>query len=160
MYADDTTLTSTISTFSDNTNNDNVETSLNAELLKINEWLQINKLSINVSKSKYNVMIFQKVDKDVQHLTLNICNTNIERAYELHFLGLLLDANLNWKTNRGKISNQCSKKIGILNKLKHTLPQEIKIILYNSFILPHINYCIMAWGFSFKHNIKTSKKNH
>ena len=28
MYADDTTLTSTISTFSDNTNNDNVETSL------------------------------------------------------------------------------------------------------------------------------------
>ena len=69
MYADDTTLTSTISTFSDNTNNDNVEASLNAELLKINEWLQINKLSLNISKSKY--MIFQKVDKDVQHLTLN-----------------------------------------------------------------------------------------
>ena len=43
MYADDTTLTSNISTFSDNTNNDNVETSLNAELLKINECLQINK---------------------------------------------------------------------------------------------------------------------
>ena len=34
MYADDTTLTSTISTFSDTTNNDNVEASLNAELLK------------------------------------------------------------------------------------------------------------------------------
>ena len=77
MYA------STICTFSDNTNNDNVETSLNAELLKINEWLQINKLSINVSKSKY--MIFQKVDKDVQHLTLNIHNTNIERVYEFNF---------------------------------------------------------------------------
>ena len=87
MYADDTTLTSTISTFSDNINNDNVETSLHAELLKINEWLQINKLSINVSKSKY--MIFQKVDKDVQHLTLNIDNTNIERVYEFNFLGLI-----------------------------------------------------------------------
>ena len=63
MYADDTTLTSTINTFNGNTNNDHVETSLNAELLKINEWLQINKLSLNISKSKY--MIFQKVDKDV-----------------------------------------------------------------------------------------------
>ena len=52
MFADDTTLASTISTFSDNTNNDNVETSLNAELLKINKWLQINKLSLNISKSK------------------------------------------------------------------------------------------------------------
>ena len=108
MYADDTTLTSTISTFSDNTNNDNVEATLNAELLKINEWLQINKLSLNISKSKY--MIFQKVDKDVQHLILNIDNTNIERVYEFNFLGLILDANLNWKKLLGKISNQCSKK--------------------------------------------------
>ena len=108
MYADDTTLTSTISTFSDTTNNDNVEASLNAELLKINEWLQINKLSLNISKSKY--MIFQKVDKDVQHLTLNIYNTNIECVYEFNFVGLILDANLNWKKHLGKISNQCSKK--------------------------------------------------
>ena len=75
MYADDTTLTSTINIFNGNTNNDNVETSLNAELLKINEGLQINKLSLNISKSKY--MIFQKVDKDVEHLTLNIDHTNI-----------------------------------------------------------------------------------
>ena len=156
MYADDTTLTSTIITFSDNTNNDNVEASLNAELRKINEWLQINKLSLNISKSKY--MIFQKVDKDVQHLTLNIDNTNIERVYELKKLGLILDANLNWKKHLGKISNQCSKKIGILNKLKHTLPQEIKIILYNSLILPHINYCIMAWGFHSNRILKLQKK--
>ncbi len=88
MYADDTTLTSTINTFNDNTNNDNVETSLNAELLKINEWLQINKLSLNISKSKY--MIFQKVDKDVEHLTLNIDNTNIERVYEFNFFRITI----------------------------------------------------------------------
>ena len=60
MYADDTTLTSTINTFNGNINNDNVETSLNAELLQINEWLQINILSLNISKTKY--MIFQKVE--------------------------------------------------------------------------------------------------
>ena len=103
-------------------------------------------------------MIFQKVDKDVQHLTLIIDNTNIERVYEFNFLGLILDANLNWKKHLGKISNQCSKKIGILNKLKHTLPQEIKIILYNSLILPHINYCIMAWGFHSNRILKLPKK--
>ena len=108
MYADDTTLTSTINTFNGNTNNDNVETSLNAEVLKIIEWLQIYKLSLNISKSKY--IIFQKLDKDVEHLTLNIYNTNIEGVYEFNCLGLMLDANLNWKKHLGKISNQCSKK--------------------------------------------------
>ena len=39
-------------------------------------------------------MIFQKVDKDVEHLIINIDNTNIERVYEIIFLGLMLDANL------------------------------------------------------------------
>ena len=26
-------------------------------------------------------------------------------------------------------------------------PQEIKYLLYNSLIIPHINYCITVWGF-------------
>ena len=30
-------------------------------------------------------MIFQKVDKDVEHLTLKIDNTNIQRVYEFNF---------------------------------------------------------------------------
>ena len=48
IYADDTTLTSTVSNFRNNSNP--VETSINAELLKINEWLRINKLSLNIAK--------------------------------------------------------------------------------------------------------------
>ncbi len=46
MYAHDTT--STVSNFRNNSNP--VETSINAELLKINDWLQINKLSLNITK--------------------------------------------------------------------------------------------------------------
>ena len=39
--------------------------------------------------------------------------------------------------------------IGILNRLKYVLPLAIKIMYYyNTLILPHINYCIMAWGYS------------
>ena len=63
MYADDTTLTSTINTFNGNTNNDNVETSLNVELLKINEWLQINKLSCLFFNEEYllgHVLLFNR----------------------------------------------------------------------------------------------------
>ena len=46
-----------------------------------------------------------------------------------------------------KISNKCSKITGVLNRLKLLFPQEIKCLLYNSLIVPHINYCITAWGF-------------
>ena len=65
MYADDTTLTSTVSDFRRN-NSDPVETSINVEILEINDWLQINKLSVNSAKSK--VMIFQNILNKLKHV--------------------------------------------------------------------------------------------
>ena len=42
-------------------------------------------------------MTFQKANKNVQMLTLKIDNINIEQVKEFNFLGLIIDANLNWK---------------------------------------------------------------
>ena len=62
-YADDTTLISTLDKFI-NAQNTNPDIIINTELAKINEWLEINKLSlINVTKSKF--MVFH-----TQHHTL------------------------------------------------------------------------------------------
>ena len=55
MYADDTTLYSTIET----PNNDTIEriqTKLNKELSNINYWQKINKLSLNLRISKYMIL--------------------------------------------------------------------------------------------------------
>ena len=30
--------------------------------------------------------------------------------------------------------------------LKHTLPTDILVLLYTSLILPHMTYCLLAWG--------------
>ena len=48
--------------------------------------------------------------------------------------------------------------IGILNRLKYVLPLGITIMLYNSLILPHINYFIMAWGYKGIRLLKIQKK--
>ena len=78
---------------------------------------------------------------------------------EFNFLGLTIDTNLNWKKiHTEKISNKCSKTIGIPNRLKHVLPLEILIILYNTLILPHINYCIMIWRYQGNRLMKIQKK--
>ena len=53
VYADDTTLSSTINTFNDKQSNVDTQTLINDELSKIIEWLNINKLSLNKAKSKY-----------------------------------------------------------------------------------------------------------
>ena len=87
------TLSTALNTFNDNIQNDNLEFLINDELLKINEWLKINKLSLNIAKSKY--MTFQRTNKSVQTLTLKIDNINIEQVKEFNFLSLIIDTNLN-----------------------------------------------------------------
>ena len=48
-------------------------------------------------------------------------------------------------------SNKCLRVIGTLNRIKHILPTQTRVLLYNSLILlPHINYCVMAWGYQSK----------
>ena len=48
MYADDTTLITTMEHFDKN----GIATGINDELSKINEWLTVNKLSLNINKTK------------------------------------------------------------------------------------------------------------
>ena len=100
IYADDTTLFSTIETFRDSVQNKSTESVINEELLNIVEWLNINKLSLNKSKSKY--MTFQMPNKTTLTLSLKINNIDIEKVEEFNYLGLTIDTNLNWKKTHRK----------------------------------------------------------
>ena len=39
-----------------------------------------------------------------------------------------------------------SRVIGIMYRLKDIYPKIILLTLYNSIIVPHLNYCILTWG--------------
>ena len=54
---------------------------------------------------------------------------------------------MTWKKHTDNISNKCLRVVGTLNRIKHILPTQTRVLLYNSLILPHINYCILAWGY-------------
>ena len=53
LYADDTTLTSPLCSFTHGAHNDvsHISSQINSELLKISDWLTVNKLSLNVEKT-------------------------------------------------------------------------------------------------------------
>ncbi len=156
IYAYDTTLSTTLEIVMKKTQEQTAESTLNTELANVCEWLKVNKLSLNVNKSKY--MIYYTNRKQVNPLHLLIDNTTIERALQFNFLGLTLDENLNWKGHIDKISNKISKSIGILTKLKHFIPIKIKIIIYNSLILSYLNYWILTWGYQCNQIIKLQNK--
>ena len=155
MYADDTTLTSTLETFSTNELNGNTASSINIELNKISEWLKLNRLTLNVQKTKY--MLFKTSKKKVQTLLLQMDNKIIDKVLDFNFLGIHFNEQLNWKSHIDNLSVKCCRILGILNRLKRILPLNIKIILHNSLMLPHLNYGITLWGFKCERILKLQK---
>ena len=69
-----------------------------------------------------------------------INNSSVEVVDEFKFLGIFIDKHLVWSTHAEFIANNISKYTGVINKLKHTLPLQILLTLYNTLILPHLHY--------------------
>ena len=83
----------------------------------ISNWLCANKLSLNVSKSKY--MIFNKQSKNhpgPKHV--KISNTDLEGIREVKFLGIVIDNKLSWAPHLKYITSKAAKEVGILSKLR------------------------------------------
>ena len=99
LYADDTTLSSPLCSFTHGENGDvnYISRMINAELSKISDWLAVNTLSLNASKTKF--MVFHNyqrtlTENDIPQLMTN--NTIIEKVNEFNFLGLTINEFLNW----------------------------------------------------------------
>ena len=141
IYADDTTLTATLSTFQQE--NNSVQDVINKELCNICDWMKLNKLSLNCRKTK--AMLFHMPQKSVFYPDLVLENGNIEFVEEFNFLGILLDKHISWKNHINLITKKISKTAGILNKLKHFLPIDVLLNIYNALIVPYLNYGALLW---------------
>ena len=139
LYADDTNLISPLCSFNSSLriikeSIEHVYDQINSELGNIQEWLNINKLSLNVKKSKF--MIFHHYQRNINNITprLKINSETIEKVSEFNFLGLTIDEHLSWKPHVLKISDKIARTLGIMCRLKNFLPTHVLRILYKSLI--------------------------
>ena len=100
LYADDTTLNSTIDSFEQDAVE--IQNTVVSELQNIFKWLDVNRLCLNVAQSKF--MLFHMPQKEIPQLSSNIDGMVIEHVKEFNFLGVILDSNLNWKAHLKAIS--------------------------------------------------------
>jgi len=146
IYADDTTLSATINTFSSSENKKSIDQNINTELQNILDWLRLNKLSLNIKKTKAMLFYTPQRASTIKFPKINMADTNIEFVYKYNFLGIIVDSNLTWKEHLKFVYSKIVKVSAILNKLKHYLPYGILVTIYKSIIEPHFNYGILVWG--------------
>ena len=163
LFADDTTLDNPLKSF-DMIGTENpldkakLSENINLELSKIYDWLRVNKLSLNIGKTKY--MIFHYRQRNIKDLIpdLQIYGSKLKYVTEFNFLGIVFDENLNWNLHTQKISNKISRTVGLLSRLKRTLPQNTLRLIYTSLILPHLQYGLLNWGFNLGRINKLQKR--
>ena len=131
---------------------------INDELSGVYNWLAVNKLSLNVKKTKY--MIFHAINKNIDGSVtpVQIDKIPIERVSNFNFLGLNLNENMSWKSHIDITANKITKFSGVLNGLKRYLPGYILRTLYCSMVQSRLTYCILAWGFNYQRLIKIQKR--
>ena len=64
----------------------------------------------------------------------------------IKYLGVLIDQNLSWKYHIDSIVTKISKNVGLIAKLRHSVPRPILLNIYKSLIHPYLTYGLAAWG--------------
>ena len=74
---------------------------MNNTLKYLDIWLSINKLTINLNKTNFIVFNNDKIK-----LAIILHNTRIIQKNSIQFLGVTIDANMNWKIHTNLIKSK------------------------------------------------------
>ena len=90
-------------------------------------------------------MIIIKKKVTVKRDNENYQLITLVKVDEASFVGICIDSHLTWNNHIRAVNKCVRRKVGVLFKLRHFVPQHTLIILYKSFIQSNIMYGIKVW---------------
>ena len=135
LYADDTALYYSANDI------ENVMNVLSREMMCVGEWLRANKLTLNISKTKFIIFGSPHRLRNLPDIKLQLYGKEIERVDCMKYLGVLLDSSLSFEQHIDYLSDKASQKLGAIRKVRDLLDVSTTLTLYKSLVLPHFDYC-------------------
>ena len=141
LFADDAVLTM----FHDSVKH--LEKNVNTEVQKLHHWFIANKLTLNLTKTKFMIFSKKRVKKTLEkRFKVNINQYGIKQVSEFTYLGVILDNKLNWHSHIQYMCTKLAKAAGIIYKLRKKMPQDTLMLLYHSLVGTYLRYGIGSWG--------------
>ena len=106
---------------------------INDELFCIQEWSNINKLSLNVFKTKHTIFHHRQRNIDEFIPDIRVNDSPIKRVTEFNFLDLQIGQHLNWNAHIQKGSNKISRTLGVMTRYKRHSTTKILRVLFRIF---------------------------
>ena len=91
-------------------------------------------------------IVMKKKQYDKSKVKIELNEEEVVQVRHAKFLGVYIDERLAWDKHIQQVAHKMSRSVGILRKLKYTIPQSFLMLLYNSLIYPYLLYCSIIWG--------------
>lgn len=154
-YADDTALIFRAGTW------EQVFSSAEQGLKKVIQWLNLNLLTLNVSKTKFIPFALRSNStpptsyKIIAHYCTNQpgqsceCQT-VDKTSEMKYLGVMLDERMTWVPHIKLVTSRTRKLIWMFKKLRHVANPKLLKTVYLALCQSILTYCLTAWGGAYK----------
>ena len=156
LYADDTNL------FITGPSKESTYLKANEVLEHVSNYMRCNLLHINMSKCCFihfkpqfefdetcaRVRPFANEDDKSRAIFIN--GKKICKVSSTKFLGIVIDEQLNWTAHVEYLRKKIRSIIGALCRIRHSVPSDLYLKIYNSLFESHLTYGISVWGVAIK----------
>ena len=140
LYADDTVI------FHSSADTKELKRVLQQDLNYLQIWARENRLSIHPIKTE--AVLFGTHQRIAVNNELNLVlgNACVKRVQHYKYLGITLDANLNFHEHVDRLHCKLSSRLGALRRTRKHLTVDAANKVYTATILPLLDYCDIAWS--------------
>ena len=118
---------------------------VNADLNRLVNWLNTNKISLNVKKTEM-VIFKSKQNKFEGDLKIKLCGKRLYSTESVKYLGVKIDTNLSWQYHINDLSIKLNRANALLFKMGKYVSHEILRSIYFAIFDSYLSYCCLVWA--------------
>ena len=115
------------------------------DLRRVADWISSNGLRMNVAKTQLMVLSRKGRRDEANSVQVKVGNDELKKDCA-RYLGMEIDRDLTWKAHIERMHRQCMGKLAVIRRVGSYLPCHIRKLLYQSFVLSHLDYCSVVWN--------------
>lgn len=143
LYADDTVL------FNSHPDVNVSLLQLQHDLDLLHNWMQFNKLTINIRKSKFMIVgspsMLQRIVTD-SLLNLAIGSESLDRVESYDYLGISIDASLNMEKAINTTYKKASNKLYLFGLIRKYFNCKLALNIFKAMVMPYLEYTFFLFS--------------
>ena len=121
---------------------------VNLDMKNLTDWLNANKISLNVQKTELVIFKHQRKKLDCE-VKIKLNRKQLYPTDSVKYLGIRIDKNLNWKHHVSDIAIKLNRANALLFKIRNFVNVNTLKTIYYAIFDSHINYANVIWAQNF-----------